>query len=132
MTANEITSHLLIEIPKRFKARVWRNNRVNVMAPGHGGKMRKVSAGIDGQADISGIIWPGWRLEIEVKGPRDHQSPVQKAFQSMIREHGGIYMVATDVEGVLSDLQACQECSPVTFHALRMNPTSSTLTKPGV
>ncbi len=109
--ANDITAQLLIEIPKRFPgARVWRNNRVDVMVPGRGGKPRRVQAGIDGQADITGIFpryhrgVTGLRCEIEVKAGRDKQSPEQFAFQRMITEAGGIYIVARSIEQCLDDL----------------------------
>ncbi len=104
--ANKITAELLIEIPKFFHCRVWRNNRVKAMVTGRGGKPRMVDAGIDGQADISGILAPsGKRIEVEVKAPGDRQSEVQKAFQAMIQSHGGIYIVATSVKQCLEEMQ---------------------------
>ena len=106
-TANQITATLLIEIPKRFPdIRVWRNNRVDAMAIGKNGKPRRIQAGIDGQADISGIIGPwGYRLEIEVKAGKDEQSESQIAFQQMIEKHGGIYAIAReDIEATLTML----------------------------
>ncbi len=111
--ANDITARLLIEIPKRFPgARVWRNNRVDVMVPGRGGKPRRVMAGIDGQGDITGIFPRnygfannvGLRLEIEVKTPNDRQSKEQIAFEKMITDACGIYIVARSVEQCLEDL----------------------------
>ena len=40
--------------------------RLDLILNGKGGKPRRIQAGIDGQADISGIIGPwGYRLEIE-------------------------------------------------------------------
>ena len=104
MTANELTAALLIEIPKRFpNIRVWRNNRVDAMAVGRNGKLRRIKAGLDGQADISGIIGPtGRRLEIEVKVGKDSQSQDQQAFDAMITGHGGLYFVARDLETTLS------------------------------
>ncbi len=104
--ANDITARLLIEIPKRFPgARVWRNNRVDAMVPGRGGKLRRVMAGIDGQADITGILPPnGVRCEIEVKAEKDRQSVKQKAFEVMITQTGGIYLIARSVEQCLDDL----------------------------
>lgn len=117
--ANDITARLLIEIPKRFPgARVWRNNRVDVMVAGRGGKPRRVMAGIDGQADITGV-WPvavpskpfdrlvGFRLEIEVKAGRDKQSAEQVAFQEMVKKAGGLYLVARSVEQCLEELGRC-------------------------
>lgn len=57
LTAKQITAEVLIGIPKRFPfIRAWRNNRIDAMAPGRNGTMRRISAGIDGQGDICGII----------------------------------------------------------------------------
>jgi hypothetical protein len=114
MTANEMTSALLVQIPKRFPgARVWRSNRVDVMAQGRGGQLRRVKAGVDGQGDITGIFPVatlgyappyGLRIELEIKAGRDKQSPAQKDFQKMIRAAGGIYLVCRDVEECLAEL----------------------------
>jgi hypothetical protein len=110
--ANRLTAELLIEIPKRFpNIRVWRNNRVDAMVPGRGGKLRRVQAGIDGQADLSGIIGPhGVRLEIEIKAGKDRQSDEQIAFQEMIERRGGVYIIAGTVEGCLTLLG--MSCKP--------------------
>jgi hypothetical protein len=108
MTANEITAQLLIEIPRRFNGSVivWRNNRIKAMAKGRGGTMRMVSAGVDGQADLSGIAGPvGRRLEIEVKAGKDQLSVEQIHFGQMIRKLGGIYLVARQVDETLAALE---------------------------
>lgn len=115
MTANQITADLLIEIPKRFDATVWRNNRIDAMAVGRGGKTRRVSAGINGQGDITGIatinvVTPGGaalpaglRVEIEVKAGKDRMRPSQMAFGFMVTSRGGMYIVAHDVDGALQE-----------------------------
>ncbi|MBV9082489.1 MAG: hypothetical protein JOZ62_07440 [Acidobacteriaceae bacterium] len=105
--ANEMTAELLIEIPERFpNIRIWRNNRIKAMAVGRGGKQRLVSAGVDGQADLSGILGPtGRRLEIEVKAGRDELFTAQINFGRMIRDHGGVYLIARNVEALLSELE---------------------------
>ena len=105
--ANEITANLLVEIPQQFpQVRIWRNNRVKAMALGRGGKPRLVSAGINGQADLSGIIGPvGRRCEIEVKAGKDTLSREQIQFGHMIRSLGGVYIIARDVQAALKSLQ---------------------------
>jgi hypothetical protein len=110
--ANELTADLLIRIPRRFReVRVWRNNRIKAMAKGRGGRMRMVSAGVNGQGDISGIAGPkGVRVEIEVKAGKDQLSLDQIRFGQMIRSHGGIYLVAHQVEPTLDDLAKELEC----------------------
>lgn len=105
--ANDITADLLIKIPEQFpQVRVWRNNRVKAMALGRGGKPRMIDAGINGQADISGIIGgSGKRLEIEVKAGDDELREAQIDFGHMIHSLGGAYIVARTVEGGLKALQ---------------------------
>lgn len=116
MTANQITADLLIEIPKRFDATVWRNNRIDAMAIGRGGNLRRVSAGINGQGDITGIatinvmtpagaLPAGLRVEIEVKAGKDRIRPSQMAFSFMITSRGGMYIVAHDVDGALQEFE---------------------------
>jgi hypothetical protein len=106
--ANAITAGLLEELPKRYQhLRVWRNNRVKAMAIGRGGRQRMISAGVDGQADISGIVGPfGRRVEVEVKAGKDPMSEDQKNFRKMILDLGGIYAVARSVEGGIAELDA--------------------------
>lgn len=53
--------------------------------------------GVIGSADISGILRGGRRLEIEVKTGKGVQSQVQKNFEKMILEFGGVYIVARDI-----------------------------------
>jgi len=104
---NKLTASLLVEIPARFpNIRCWRSNVLNAMVTGRDGKPRMVRAGVKGQGDISGIIGPGGqRLEIEVKWGRDTQNVNQMGFEAMIREHGGVYIIARDVEGCLEALK---------------------------
>lgn len=77
---------------------MWRNNRFVGKAVGAGGKIRHVSAGIDGQGDLSGMLAPnGRRIEIELKAEyergRDRQSVVQQAFQKKVQSMGGVYLL---------------------------------------
>lgn len=113
---NNITAALLIEIPKRFpNIRVWRSNTggaVGVRAVqeaiayirvGNDSQAIKVLSrvikfGVEGQADISGIIGPfGRMLQIEVKAGRDRQSEAQQNFEAMVTQRGGVYIIAHDV-----------------------------------
>ena len=106
LSANGITAALLIRIPEQFpNVRVWRSN-VLVARAGD----RIVRAGLTGQADISGIGGPrGVRLEIEVKAGKDRISPAQENFCAMIRRHGGIYILARDIEQALVELKTQME-----------------------
>lgn len=122
-TANQITAELLIRLPKEFpNVKVWRSNRIDAMAVGKGGKLRRVSAGINGQGDLTGIAPNGKRIELEVKADyahgRDKISAAQEAFCAMILGCNGIYILADhigwsagkpDISSVIEELRkACQ------------------------
>jgi len=112
--ANRLTAQILLAVSREFPdVKLWRNNRVDAMAVGASGRMRRVKAGIDGQADLTGIIGGasivylknrGNRLEIEVKAGKDRARPSQLAFSQMIREHGGVYIEARAIEQTLNEL----------------------------
>lgn len=121
---NKLTADLLIQIPARFpNIRVWRTNTGGAVPMGivraavamiRTGKIeagcqmlqRPTKFGILGGGDISGVIGPSGRvLSIEVKWGADKQSEEQRAFEAMLRERGGLYIIARDVEGYLKDLE---------------------------
>jgi hypothetical protein len=81
--------------------RLWRTN-VGVARMGQ----RVVSFGIRGQADLTGIVPDGRRLEIEVKTATGRQTAEQKAFQDMIERFHGVYILARSVEDVRRELAA--------------------------
>ena len=67
----------------------------------------KVAYGVEGMADLSGIIGTtGQRLAIEVKGEKGRQSKKQVNYEHMIREMGGVYILARCVEDVDLVLEA--------------------------
>jgi hypothetical protein len=78
---------------------VWRNNSGvawlrTTRDRRHPDGMMPVRFGIPGQADFTGIIAPsGRRIEIECKSDTGRQSVDQRAFEEMIREAGGIYLL---------------------------------------
>ena len=59
---------------------------------------RVIRFGIEGGADLSGILAGGRRLEVEVKSERGRQSEEQVAFQRMIERFGGLYILARSAE----------------------------------
>jgi hypothetical protein len=63
-----------------------------------------VRFGVPGQADISGILVGGRRLEIEVKGPTGRMSDQQRKFRAMIECFGGLYILARSVDDVTQAL----------------------------
>lgn len=84
--------------PKKVK--VWRQNTGALKIDN-----RFVRFGQKGAADITGILYGGRRLEIEVKAPGKYPSPAQRAFGADIIKFGGVYFVARDVDDVERELK---------------------------
>jgi hypothetical protein len=66
-----------------------------------------VKFGLEGQADLTGLLTDGRRLEVECKTARGRQSEAQQRFQAMIERFGGVYVLArsvADVDGALAAL----------------------------
>ncbi len=72
---------------------------------------RLIHYGLVGSADISGILLDGKRLEIEVKTGGAKQTKDQKAFQKMILEFKGIYILARSIGDVMIVLNQWQRNS---------------------
>lgn len=68
-------------------------------------KKRMMKFGLPGQADLSGIMPNGIRLEIEIKVGRDIQSEKQINFQRMIEKNKGIYLVIKDDKPIQEQLK---------------------------
>lgn len=103
MTEKQIQNAVLREFGTRPACRLWRANVgvARIGGPGSAGG-RVVRFGVPGQADLSGILPGGLRLEIEVKRPGCPQTPEQRAFQRMIQRFGGVYVLARSVQDVWS------------------------------
>jgi hypothetical protein len=95
MTERQLQQAILRVFGTRADLRLWRAN-VGVARIGR----RVVRFGVPGQADITGILPNGRRLEIEVKAPDGRQSEDQRNFQRMIERFGGLYVLARSVEDV--------------------------------
>jgi hypothetical protein len=125
MNANTITALLLLEIPKRFpQVRVWRRNvgagypsgvvrqAIGMIRRGESqqaadllARTRHVVFGKPGEPDIDGFAGPsGLRIGIEIKYGRDKQTDEQHVCERVWREHGAVYIVATDVDKALDQL----------------------------
>ena len=95
MTEKQIQNSIIREFGTKGWLRIWRANvgvaRIN---------RRVVRFGVPGQADLSGILYPGVRLEIEVKQQTGRQSQDQKNFQRMVERMGGLYILARSVKEV--------------------------------
>lgn len=81
--------------------RLWRANCGAATYMG-----QRVTFGVPGQADLSGILPDGRRLEIEVKSAVGRQRPEQVNYQKMIEQFGGVYILARSVEDVFAALHA--------------------------
>ena len=81
--------------------RLW---RANVGAARIGNRL--VRFGIPGQADLTGILSDGRRLEIEVKSDRGRQTPAQAAFGRTIERFNGIYLLARCTDDVREGLES--------------------------
>jgi len=77
------------------RLRLW---RANVGAARIGNRV--VRFGIPGQADLTGILPDGRRLEVEVKSPTGRQTPSQRAFEAMIEKFNGVYVLARSTDDV--------------------------------
>jgi hypothetical protein len=95
MTEHAIQSQILRDFGTRPDMRLWRANS-GVARMGN----RKVRFGVPGQADLTGILPGGVRLEVEVKSATGRQSPEQAAYQAMIVRFGGVYVLARSVGDV--------------------------------
>lgn len=70
--------------------------------------------GIDGQADITGILKNGRRLEVEIKTGNAKQSEEQILFQKMIEANNGLYIIV------------CNDCAQL-VQALENNSSANLL-----
>lgn len=108
MTEKAIQNAILRAFGTRADMRLWRANTGVAFAGSPSGAGRRVVRfGVPGQADLTGILPGGLRLEIEVKrdGPRPGQlSPAQENYRAMIERFGGVYVLARSVEDVWTAL----------------------------
>jgi hypothetical protein len=98
----EVQAEILRILGARPDLRLWRANAGAAIDPRTG---RLIRFGVPGQADLSGILAGGQRLEIEVKGPHGRQRPEQRNFGAMIARFGGLYVLAHSLEDALSAIE---------------------------
>lgn len=101
MTEKHLQNAILRAFGTQPGLRLWRAN-VGVARVGR----RVVRFGIRGQADLTGIVPDGRRLEIEVKTATGRQTAEQRSFQNMIERFHGIYILARSVDDVRRELAA--------------------------
>lgn len=95
MTEKSIQNAILRRYGTDPRLRLWRAN-AGVASYGP----RTVHFGVVGQADLTGILPGGRRLEIECKSPTGSQTLEQKNYQVMVEKFGGVYVLARSVEDV--------------------------------
>lgn len=100
MTEKQIQNAILRTFGTIPQLRIWRAN-VGVACIG----TRVVRFGIPGQADLTGVLPDGRRLEIEVKSLNGRQSREQAGFQRMIERFSGLYILARSTDDVRRALQ---------------------------
>lgn len=71
--------------------RLWRQNA---------GQIEGVRLAPTGAADLTGICAGGRRIEIETKAVGCKQTPDQVKWETMIKRHGGVYVLCSEGEGV--------------------------------
>ena len=97
----QIQNEVLRAFGTQPQLRIWRAN-VGVARIGD----RVVRFGVPGQADLTGILPDGRRLEIEVKSASGRQTTDQQAFGRMIERFHGIYILARCPDDIRRRLQA--------------------------
>ena len=103
MTHKQLKQAIIREFRTRGDMRIWPNEPGRTQIKG-----RWLQFGLKGQADITGIMLGGRRVEIEVKVGRDKQKPDQKNYQSVIERMGGLYVLARSVDDVREALKGEQ------------------------
>lgn len=84
---------------------VWRMNT---------GRRGGVQFGLRGQADITGVLRDGRRVELEVKLPGGRVEPHQVAFLERMRQSGALAEVVRSVDDALTLILAVSKLSPMT------------------
>lgn len=61
---------------------------------------RRIRAGLEGMADLGGILWTGRSVQIEVKSQTGRLREAQVRWGEMCRRMGALYLVARSVDEV--------------------------------
>ena len=99
MKERQVQNAILRAFGTRRSMRLWRAN-CGVARIGN----RVVRFGVPGQADLTGILPDGRRIEVEAKSPGGKQTEEQRSFQRMIERFGGVYVLARSVADVATAL----------------------------
>lgn len=100
----KLVNDLLLAFGSRPDCRVW--TQINGVFRDFNSE-RIIRVGLNGAADISGIVSPsGRRIEIEAKTGNAKQNESQINFQKMIERFKGIYLVARNVESAIAEFES--------------------------
>ena len=110
MTEKQLQNNILREFGRNRRLRLWRANcgtavvgdvgRIMTLCRRAGIAARVVRFGVPGQADLTGVLSDGHRLEVEIKAVGRAQTKDQKNYEHMIRRMGGVYVLAYSTEDV--------------------------------
>lgn len=102
MLEQDFQQALRVALTRELPAlRLWRQPSGRVVAARGGA----VECAPVGAADLSGIVRPeGWRVEVEVKGPKTPETDAQRQWRAFIAEAGGVALQVRFVAGL--DLDA--------------------------
>jgi hypothetical protein len=91
---NEFRRCLLVHIGQNAGYRVWIQDVKIALRDKKGKVIRMFDTGVpEGAADISGIVIPeGWRIELELKGPKTPVRPAQLRWEKLMGEMGAVYV----------------------------------------
>lgn len=85
--------------------RAWRENSGGMTAT-HNGKKRFVKfSGAPGKSDIIGILPNGRFLAVECKTGKNKPTEIQQAFLAMVKDAGGLAIVAWDLDDIDEQLK---------------------------
>lgn len=99
----KLVDELLFEISGTGLARVW--IQVNGLFRAYHDPERLIKSGVNGMADISGILINGRRLELEVKTGKGKRSEAQENWKKMIEKFGGVYIEARTVGDTIQQIR---------------------------
>ena len=110
MSERDIQTAILREFGSDRRLRLWRSNAgvgvvgdvalIMKICRRFGVPARLVRFGVPGQADLTGILPTGRRLEVECKTENGRQTADQANYEAMIGRMGGLYVLARSPEDV--------------------------------
>jgi len=103
-----LVTKILCELSKNPNIRVWQNSTGVAKSLDD---ERFIKYGLNGSADILGIIFRqdlnvGQFLALEIKTGSARQSKAQLNFEKMIKDRGGVYILARSVLDALRGVEA--------------------------